>query len=64
MKSEQVKIQVATLRVILEKLCGSETIKERMKELYANDMLKLKALPRGRLQITIPATGEIIEIGK
>jgi hypothetical protein len=63
-KSEPVKIQVATLRVILEKLCGSETIKERMKELYANDMLKLKALPRGRLQITIPATGEIIEIGK
>ena len=60
MKSEPVEIQVASLRVILKRLYGSETIKEW----DANDMVKLEVLSRQRLRVTNRTTGEIIEIGK
>ena len=64
MKSEPVEIRVGTLRVILDRLCGSEAIRKTMKELYADDMVKLEVLTRRHLRVTIHTTGEIIEIGK
>ena len=60
MKSEPMEIEVAILRVILDRLCGTEKIKE----LDANDTVKLEVLSRRRLRVSVRSTGEIIEIGK
>lgn len=64
MKREPLEIRFADLKVILERLCGSSVIKEKTKELSANDMVKIEVLNRRRLRLTIRATGEIIEWGK
>lgn len=59
MKSEPVEIRVGTLRVILERLCGLK----KMKELYANDTVKLEVLTKRRLKVSVRSTGETWEIG-
>ena len=64
MKREPVEIRFADLRVILERLCGSTVMKEKIKELSANNIVKLEVLTKRRLRLTICATGEIIEWGK
>jgi hypothetical protein len=63
-KSEPIEIRFADLWVILERLCGSDTMKRKRKELSANDMVRLEVLARRRLRVTIRATGEIFEMGK
>ena len=64
METKSMEIRVTDLRVILERLCGSETLKARIKELHANDVVKLEVSTRQRLRVSIRSTGEIMEFGK
>jgi hypothetical protein len=63
-KNEVLEIRVGFLRVILDRLRGSQAVKKTIKELRANDIVRLEVLTGRVLRITIRNTGEIIEIGQ
>jgi len=63
-KNEVLEIRVGFLRVIVDRLGGSQAVKKTIKELRANDIVRLEVLTGRVLRMTIRNTGETIEIGK